>query len=281
MMDYQIIWIATGILAAIGLISAAILYVVSKVFNVVEDPRIDEVAELLPGANCGGCGFAGCRALAESIVNAGTMEDYNCPAGGDMEGIAQLMGLTAVVSDPKIAVMRCNGNCENAPAKVVYDSAKTCLYAHSIFAGESGCAYSCLGCGDCITACNFGALHKNEETQLVDVVEHLCVGCGACVKYCPRGIIELRLKGKNSRRVFVSCMNKEKGAVAKKNCQAACIGCGKCAKACAFEAIVVENNLAYIDDKKCKLCRKCVDECPTGAIRAVNFPQKKQPIAEA
>jgi Na+-translocating ferredoxin:NAD+ oxidoreductase RNF subunit RnfB len=274
-MDIKFILIAALVLVVIGLIAAVILFFVEKAFKVIEDPRIDEVADKLPGANCGGCGFAGCRALAEAIVKSGSMEGYNCPAGGDMPAIATIMGLTATVSEPKIAVMRCNGTCENAPAKVQYDSAKSCLYAHSFFAGEAGCAYGCLGCGDCVISCQFGALSIDEETRLIKVNEALCVGCNACVKCCPRGIIELRNKGKGGRRVFVSCCNKEKGAIAKKNCTVACIGCAKCAKTCTFEAITVADNLAYIDDSKCKLCRKCIAECPTGAIHAINFPIKK------
>jgi len=273
--DVKFILIAVLVLVAIGLMAAIILFFVEKAFKVIEDPRIDEVADKLPGANCGGCGFAGCRALAETIVKNGSMEGYNCPAGGDMNAIAEIMGLTATVSEPKIAVMRCNGTCENAPVKVQYDSAKSCLYAHAVFAGEAGCAYGCLGCGDCVESCQFGALSIDEDMQMIKVNEVLCVGCGACVKCCPRNVVELRNKGKAGRRVYVSCCNTEKGAIAKKNCAVACIGCGKCVKACTFEAITVNNNLAYIDDTKCKLCRKCVAECPTGAILAVNFPAKK------
>ena len=129
--------------------------------------------------------------------------------------------------------------------------------------------------------CKFAALKINEETGLPEVDEEKCVSCGACVKTCPRKVIELRKKGKNNRRVFVSCINQEKGADAKKNCTAACIGCGKCAKACPFEAITINNNLAYIDFNKCKSCRKCVAECPTGAIHAVNFPEKAEKKVDA
>ena len=123
----------------------------------------------------------------------------------------------------------------------------------------------------------------DSETGLPVVDESKCTSCGACVKACPKGIIELRKKGPRGMRVFVSCVNRDKGAVARKACSAACIGCGKCAKVCAQDAILVANNVAYIDFEKCRLCKKCVDECPTGAIHAVNFPQKPKvtPVAES
>ena len=120
----------------------------------------------------------------------------------------------------------------------------------------------------------------NEQTGLPEVDEEKCTSCGACVKACPRHIIELRKRGPKSRRIYVSCVNKDKGAVAKKACKAACIGCGKCAKECKFEAIVVENNVAYIDPEKCRICRKCEAVCPTGAIVALNFPPRKEKTAE-
>ena len=145
-------------------------------------------------------------------------------------------------------------------------------------AGETACGYGCLGCGDCAAACQFGGLRMNEETGLPEVDEDVCTACGACVKVCPRHIIELRKKGPKNRRVFVSCVNKDKGAVARKACQAACIGCGKCQKVCKFDAITVVNNISYIDDSKCRLCTQCVDACPTHAIVKVHFPIKRNVV---
>ncbi len=265
-------------LGSLGAIAAIVLYFVAQKFKVIEDPRIDVVEEKLPGANCGGCGLAGCRALAEAIVKAESLEGFSCPPGGNeaMKDIADALGLVAEESEPMIAVLRCNGTRENSPPKVKYEGATTCQFAHSLFSGEGGCPYGCLGCGDCVLACSFDAMYMDEKTGLPVIIDDKCVACGKCVQACPRNIIQMRKKGKKSRRIFVSCINTEKGGVARKSCKVACIGCGKCVKECKFEAITLENFLAYIDYEKCKLCRKCPPVCPTGAIHELNFPPRKE-----
>lgn len=277
----NVILIAVISLGAIALVLAAVLYVASKKFAVYEDPRIAQVSEVLPQANCGGCGYPGCSGFADACVKAGSLEGKLCPVGGQpvMEKIAEILGLAAEVSEPKVAVVRCNGTCANRPRLNQYDSAKSCAIQAALYGGETGCSFGCLGCGDCVAACQFGAIKMNEETGIPEVDEAKCTACGACVKACPKNIIEIRPTGKKSRRIYVQCVNKDKGTVARKACTVACIGCGKCVKVCAFEAITLENNLAYIDYNKCKSCRKCEEACPQGSIIALNFPPRK-PKAE-
>ncbi len=270
-------------LSAIGVAASVILFLIAQKFKVIEDPKIDVVEEVLPAANCGGCGYPGCRNFAEALVNSAnknkSIEGFNCPVGGSevMGKVAEILGLEVEEQEPLIAVVRCNGSRANASQKISYDGPATCAFAHNLFSGENGCPYGCLGLGDCVVVCQFDAIYMNPETALPDVNDK-CVACGACVEACPRDIIELRYKGKKDRRIFVSCVNKEKGGPARKNCKVACIGCGKCVEVCTFDAITLENNLAYIDYEKCKLCRKCVSVCPTGAIHELNFPSRKPKV---
>lgn len=261
-------------LSLLGVISAVVLYYVAQKFKVYEDPRIDDVEKMLPGANCGGCGYPGCRGLSDALVKADDLEGLFCPVGGSatMNTIATYLGKAAAEKDPMAAVVRCGGICESRPKTNKYEGERRCSIASSLYSGETGCSFGCLGMGDCVTVCKFDAIKINPETELPEVDEEKCTACGKCVSACPKMIIELRKKGVKGRRVFVSCVSKDKGGVTKKACAKGCIACTKCQKACPFEAITIENNLAYIDYNKCKLCRKCVLECPTGAILAPNFP---------
>ena len=277
------ILIALIVLGSIALVAAVVLYVCSKKFAVHEDPRLAQVTAILPGANCGGCGYPGCSGMAAALVkgaDAGSLDGLFCPVGGSnvMGQVADLLGMAVSNTEPKVAVVRCNGTCELRPRIAEYNGLRTCTAMNACGAGETGCGYGCLGCGDCVKACAFGAITINPATGLAEVDEDKCTACGACVKACPRHIIELRKKGIKNRRVYVRCVNKDKGAAAMKACKAACIGCGKCEKECKFEAITITNNVSYIDPDKCRMCRKCVDVCPTHAIIAVNFPTPKPTI---
>lgn len=271
------------ILCVLGVLAAVLLYFVAQKFKVEEDPRIDEVEKMLPGANCGGCGFAGCRAMAEALVKRDDISDLFCPVGGGdtMSKVALYLGKAAAEREPQVAVVRCGGTCEKRPRVNTFDGAKSCAIAASLYGGETCCAFGCLGYGDCEAVCEFDAIKVNQQTGIAEVNDDKCTACGKCVKACPKGIIELRKKGVKNRRIYVNCVNKDKGAVTRKNCSVGCIGCMKCVKVCQFDAITVENNLAYIDYTKCRLCRKCVLECPTGAIVELNMPPRPAPKEES
>jgi RnfABCDGE-type electron transport complex B subunit len=264
-------------LCGVGVLAAAILYFVAQKFKVYEDPRIDEVEGMLPGANCGACGYPGCRGMAGGLVEQDDISALYCPVGGapTMKVISEFLGKAAAEREPQLAVVRCAGTCAVRPRTSRFDGARSCAVEAATYGGETGCTFGCLGNGDCVDVCAFDAIKMNPETGLPEVDADKCTACGKCVTACPKSIIELRRKGPKERRVFVSCVNRDKGAVARKACGAACIGCGKCVKVCAFEAIILDANLAYIDPQKCKLCRKCVAECPTGAIVEINFPPRK------
>jgi len=269
-------------LGVLGLLAAVILYFIAQKFMVIEDPRIDTVTEALPGVNCGGCGYTGCRAFAETLVRSTSFEGLNCPVGGSetMSKVALILDRQPLSVEPKVAVVRCNGTPGNAARTSYYDGAVSCRVAHSLYGGTTGCQYGCLGCGDCVVSCKFDAMYMDPVTELPVIIDDKCVACGACVKACPRNIIELRKRNKKDRKIFVSCINKDKGGPARKACKVACIGCGKCVKVCPYDAITMVDNLAFIDSSKCKLCRKCAPECPTGAILEIGFPVKEEKPAE-
>jgi electron transport complex protein RnfB len=273
----QIILYTIVSLTGIGIAAAVIIYFVSKKFEVKEDERIGKVESVLPNTNCGGCGQPGCSAFAKAVVAAGDLSALHCPVGGNdvMKQVADILGIKAVERDPYIAVVRCSGSFEYRKKTNIYDGAGSCKIAAALYSGDTGCAYGCLGMADCVEVCEFDAMYMDEKTGLPVVIEDKCTACNKCVTECPKEIMELWPKGKKNQRVYVACLNEEKGSTARKECSVACSGCAKCFDACRYDAITMNNSLANIDPDKCKLCMECVDTCDVHNIITANVTTEK------
>lgn len=250
------------VLSIMGILFGILLGVAAKVFRVEKDERIEKIAELLPGANCGGCGYAGCAGFAEAVVR-GEAKPNGCPGTKDenIQKIAEIMGVT-VKSGPKmVARVLCKGTCDNVSKKCTYDGISDCIASVRYGGGDKACAYSCCGLGSCVSVCRFGAIKIENGVAVID--EEKCTACGMCVKTCPRKVISILPKDK---KTYVACKSKEKGAAMKDICKAGCIGCKLCEKACEYDAISVKDNLAEIDYDKCTDCGACAEKCPKKVI---------------
>lgn len=250
-------------LGGLGLIFGVVLGYASKKFAVEVDERIPLIRECLPGANCGGCGYAGCDAYAQAVVEEGAPANA-CSVGGApvSEQVAQIMGVEVDNSEPLKAFIKCKGTCNSAKQKGNYYGSMDCRDAVVIpGAGAKSCEYGCLGLGSCVKACNFNAIHVVDGVAVVD--KDACVGCGACVKACPKGVIELMPL---SQVVRVACNSKNKLKEVKDACQVGCITCRLCERSCEVGAITFENNLPIVDKEKCVQCFKCIEKCPTKAL---------------
>lgn len=258
----------SGIIQAIlivggtGLIFGAILAFASFIFHVEEDERIGQIAAELPGANCGGCGYAGCSAYASAVVSHGAPVNA-CSVGKASlaEKIAAIMGVDAVASEPTSARVLCNGTCSVALDKYEYAGISDCASANKLAGGRKSCPNGCLGLGSCAEVCQFDAI------SIVDSIAHInpekCVSCGKCVEACPKKIISIMPL---AQKYFVKCSATTPGAATNKNCSVGCIGCKICEKNCPTQAIKVENNLAVIDYSLCTSCGLCAEKCPKKII---------------
>jgi len=271
------------LLVALGALAAIILYWVSQKFKVQENPKLEQVLEALPNTNCGGCGFPGCSAFADALVNADDLAPYNCPVGGNevMKEVGEILGKAIEEKDPFVAVVKCAGAIHVRVHHTTYDGAANCSIASNLYSGERGCSDGCVGLGECVEACTFDAMYMDETTGLPVVIEDKCTSCNACVTACPKDIIELWPKGKRDKKIYIACVNEEKGGTARKECSMACSGCAKCVDECKYDAITVENDLAKIDYDLCKLCGKCIVACDVGNIVSTGFkPEMINTLAE-
>lgn len=263
--------ITIAILGGLGLVFGLILAIASKIFAVEEDPRKELLMEIMPGANCGACGFAGCSAYADAVIE-GTTVVGACPVGGAAlaQKMASIMGVTDVgASVRQVAMVRCNGSGSNRN-RYNYEGIQNCLAASRVAAGGPlACRFGCLGYGSCMNLCDFGAISVEDGVAKVDTEK--CVGCLKCISACPRNLITVVPYGSE---VVIKCSSRDKGAFTRSACERGCIGCSLCVKACPSGAITVENNLASIDYNKCIACGACIEKCPQKLIRRASEERK-------
>ncbi len=244
-----------------GLILGIILSLASKFFAVETDERTKKIRECLPGANCGACGYSGCDGYAVALSRDECAPNL-CTAGGDdtAKALSEILGKEIKVIQ-KRAVIHCRHGNENAKNIFAYSGAATCVSASLLYGGPLSCKYGCLGFGDCVKVCEYGALSLKDGN--IEVDKYKCIACGKCANICPKGIISIEPRDYTH---FIGCSNKDKGATARKACSAACIGCSKCAKVCPSGAIEIVDNLAVMNYEKCTSCGECERNCPTKAI---------------
>ncbi|MEA1986398.1 MAG: RnfABCDGE type electron transport complex subunit B [Candidatus Marinimicrobia bacterium] len=266
-MDINSLLISALTMGGMGLLFSIGLAVASKKFHVEDDPRVSQINEVLPGANCGACGFPGCSAFADNVVK-GKAEYSGCPVGGPdvASEVAKILGLNAGDSERMVAQVMCQGGNAETSRKAIYTGIQTCTGASVISKGEKYCEYGCIGLGECVDACQFDAMYMNDNGLPV-VIQDKCVGCGECVRVCPQNIMEMHPV---SHKVLLRCRNEDPILVARGVCTRACIACGICVREADEGKLTMSNNLAKIEydkfgnDKKIPT-EKCPGECFTSS----------------
>ncbi len=259
-MDIMFIIVSVITAGALGFIFGGGLAYAAKVFSVEKNPKIEEVAEVLPNANCGACGYAGCNAYAEAVVEYDENITLCIPGGKEVaDKIAQILGKKAGETVAKVAYLKCKGTHALAKDKAIYNGINDCKAAVLVAGGNKVCEYGCLGLGTCEKVCPFDAIHIGEEGLPV-VDDEKCTGCGVCVEACPKNVLDLMPK---DNKVYLACSSQDKGKTVKDYCKVGCISCTLCVKKCPVGAISMKGNLPVIDFEKCTNCGVCVHICPT------------------
>lgn len=262
-MNITEILIATGMIAAVGLLIGLFLGVASMKFEVEKNEMEEKILGILPGYNCGACGYAGCASCATAIASKEAKVNA-CTVGGKQVGeqIARLLGVDAENSILMTAYVKCNGNTKVTTVDYEYHGVEDCrMMAYVPSGGAKSCKYGCLGYGNCVRVCPFNAINIKNGVAVVDKAK--CKACEKCVAACPKDLIEMI---PYQSQYIVTCASKEKGAVVNKVCSVGCIGCGICVKNCPQNAITMENNLAYIHQNQCNACGICAEKCPKNTI---------------
>ena len=255
--------IAAAIVGGTGLFIGVFLGFAGTKFAVEVDEREEAITGVLPGNNCGGCGYAGCSGLAAAIVK-GEAEISGCPVGGAPVAakIGEIMGVEAGAQVKQVAFVKCNGTCDKAKQDYEYHGINDCIMVNMMQnGGPKTCNYGCLGEGTCVKACPFDAIHIVDGVAVVD--KEACKACGKCVAACPKKLIELV---PYDQKHLVQCSSQDKGKDVMKACSVGCIGCRMCVKVCEHDAVTVENNIAHIDPEKCTNCGACAAKCPKKII---------------
>ena len=262
------------VVAGVGFVAAVMLTVASKFFFVKEDPRVALVMEALPGANCGGCGYAGCEAFAAAVVNDPAIKPNLCCVNSSegTQKVGALTGKAVAVTEPMMSFRRCEKNEGKVAPRYHYDGVATCAAAAELDGGNEACGYACLGFGDCVRVCQFNALRMLEG--MPQVLKLNCTGCSTCVRVCPRSVLQLIPKG---ARVMVNCSTQDKLKAVTDVCGVGCISCMRCVKACPAQAVSLSNNKIEIDHTKCReygeACKEaCVHSCPRNILRQLCKP---------
>ena len=268
------ILLAVLVMLGVALAAFILLAVLSHYFSVEENPLQKQVRELLPGINCGSCGYKGCDDYAAALAQGEAKPNLCVPGAQALAD--ELSGLLGVSSEPfkdVVAFVACNGHSGATSRKADYEGVASCQAASMVFGGTNSCRFGCLGFGDCANACPNNAICMDDGIARVNTAR--CVGCGLCVSKCPKSLISMVSQYTTT---VVMCHNHDKGAIARKACQNACIACKKCEKTCPHDAIKVIDNLAQIDYTKCTSCGACIRECPTGCLKSVVFPDLTEPV---
>lgn len=251
------------ILTSIGLIAAVCLVIISNIMDVPKDEKLEQILEVLPGANCGACGFSGCEGYAKALA-LGKAEIGLCSPGGKdvSQKLSEILKVEGNFTTPKKAIIRCctSNNIKNTDLQ--YQGLKSCAAVSTMSTSSNPCDFGCIGFGDCAKVCQYGAISLKDGVAKIDPQK--CVGCSKCVKTCPKNLITLT---DDKKQAINFCMNTDKGMFTRKACLEGCIGCMMCIKACPEGAISMNQSLAVVDKDKCIGCGKCVAACKIGCIK--------------
>lgn len=252
--------------ASIGAVSGILLTVVSKIFQVKTDERLERLQEALPSINCGACGYSGCNDYAQAVLKGA--ECNLCKPGGEsvVDKLSKIMGVESSKAEKLKAFVKCGGDCNATEKKYTFDGAQSCKASNRFYSGSKVCTNGCLGYGDCISVCPEDAICVDKEIAVIN--SERCIGCGLCVKACPNNLIVIRSEEQITE---VVCSSTDIGKITRAVCKNGCIGCKMCEKKCPTGAIKVENNFASIDYAKCTNCGACIDACKFGVIKSTKI----------